>query len=118
MRILIAEDDDALSGQIKTALTNDGRAVDVVGDGDEAYFLGSTEPYDVIVLDIGLPKNDGLSVLKKLRAEKIDTPVLVLTARDSWSDKVDGLDAGADDYMGPAAATGHRPEEAERARAG
>ena len=99
MRILVAEDDIALSDQIKRALTAEGRAVDVVGDGVEAAHFGATEPYDIIILDIGLPKRDGLSVLKEWRSDGIATPVLILTARDSWSEKVDGLDAGADDYM-------------------
>ncbi len=99
MRILLAEDEQVLSDQIKTLLIAEGRAVDTVADGDEAHFLGSTEPYDMIILDIGLPGQDGISVLKKWRAEGIDTPVLILTARDGWSDRVDGLDAGADDYM-------------------
>ena len=99
MRILLAEDEQVLSDQIKTLLIAEGRAVDTVADGDEAHFLGATEPYDMIILDIGLPGQDGISVLKKWRAEGIDTPVLILTARDGWSDRVDGLDAGADDYM-------------------
>ena len=99
MRILLAEDEQVLSDQIKTLLIAEGRAVDTVADGDEAHFLGSTEPYDMIILDIGLPGQDGISVLKRWRAEGIDTPVLILTARDGWSDRVDGLDAGADDYM-------------------
>ncbi len=99
MRILLAEDEQVLSDQIRTLLISEGRAVDAVADGDEAHFLGSTEPYDMIILDIGLPGQDGISVLKKWRAEGIDTPVLILTARDGWSDRVDGLDAGADDYM-------------------
>lgn len=99
MRILLAEDEQVLSDQIRTLLISEGRAVDTVADGDEAHFLGSTEPYDMIILDIGLPGQDGISVLKKWRAEGIDTPVMILTARDGWSDRVDGLDAGADDYM-------------------
>lgn len=99
MRVLVAEDDPILNSQIRAALVEDGRAVDVVSDGDEAYFMGSSEPYDAIVLDLGLPQRDGLSVLKQLRKEKIGTPVLILTARDGWSERVEGLDAGADDYM-------------------
>ncbi|MCY4334880.1 MAG: response regulator transcription factor [Litoreibacter sp.] len=99
MRILLAEDETLLSDQIKTLLISEGRAVDVAFDGDEAHFLGETEPYDVIILDIGLPGQDGISVLKKWRSAGVDTPVLILTARDGWSDRVDGLDAGADDYM-------------------
>ena len=99
MRILVAEDDAALSQQIKAALVEEGRAVDVVADGEEALFLGSTEPYDLVVLDIGLPERDGISVLKEWRKDNVTTPVLILTARDGWSERVDGLDAGADDYM-------------------
>jgi two-component system OmpR family response regulator len=99
MRILVAEDDAALSGQIKAVLASQGRAVDVAGTGTEACFLGATEPYDLIVLDIGLPERDGISILKEWRRTQVDTQVLILTARDGWSDRVDGLDAGADDYM-------------------
>ncbi|MEM6408228.1 MAG: response regulator transcription factor [Pseudomonadota bacterium] len=99
MRILLAEDEQLLSDQVKALLISEGRAVDVAFDGHEAHFLGETEPYDMIILDIGLPGQDGLSVLKKWRSSGIDTPVLILTARDGWSDRVDGLDAGADDYM-------------------
>ncbi len=99
MRVLLAEDELVLSDQIKSLLVAEGRAVDVVLDGDEAHFLGSTEPYDIIILDLGLPNRDGISVLKNWRREGVDTPVLILTARDTWSERVDGLDAGADDYM-------------------
>ncbi len=99
MRILLAEDDVALGDQVKRALSSEGHAVDVTGDGIEAAHLGSTEPYDLVILDIGLPSRDGLSVLKEWRHTSVETPVLLLTARDSWSEKVDGLDAGADDYI-------------------
>jgi two-component system OmpR family response regulator len=99
MRILIAEDETVLCDQIKRALTAEGQVVDVVHDGEEAVFRGSNEPYDVIILDIGLPKKDGLSVLKEWRTFNVNTPVLILTARDGWTDRVDGLDAGADDYL-------------------
>ncbi len=99
MRILLAEDDISLSEQIKNALSAEGRVVDVVNDGAEAHFMGSTEPYDLVILDIGLPERDGISVLKDWRREDNDVPVLILTARDGWSERVDGLDAGADDYM-------------------
>lgn len=99
MRILLAEDEVALGDQIKRALTSEGRAVDVVTDGIEAAHLGETEPYDMIILDIGLPSRDGISILKEWRNNGLETPVLLLTARSSWSEKVDGLDAGADDYM-------------------
>lgn len=99
MRILVAEDDAVLSQQIKSCLAGEGHAVDVVSNGEEALFMGSTEPYSLVVLDIGLPERDGISVLKKWREEDVDAAVLILTARDGWSDRVDGLDAGADDYM-------------------
>lgn len=99
MRILLAEDEPQLCAQIKTLLNAEGRVVDVVNDGVEAHFMGSTEPYDMIILDIGLPERDGISVLREWRKDGIKTPVLILTARDGWSERVDGLDAGADDYM-------------------
>ncbi|MCU0827465.1 MAG: response regulator transcription factor [Tabrizicola sp.] len=114
MRILLAEDDPVLCDQITKVLSAEGRIVDVAHDGEEACFLGSTEPYDMIILDIGLPIRDGTSILKEWRGNGIDTPVLILTARDGWSDRVDGLDAGADDYM---TKPFHLPELAARVRA-
>ena len=99
MRVLLVEDDVDLSRQLKTALTDAGYAVDHAPDGEEAHFLGDTEPYDVIVLDLGLPRIDGVSVLERWRRDGKTTPVLILTARDRWSDKVAGIDAGADDYV-------------------
>ncbi len=99
MRVLVAEDEVALCDQIKRVLALEGKVVDVVHDGEEAAFRGATEPYDLIILDIGLPRRDGISVLKEWRRQDIGTPVLLLTARDGWSDRVDGLDAGADDYL-------------------
>lgn len=99
MRILVVEDDTNLNRQLKEALTEAGYAVDVAFDGEEGHFLGDTEPYDAIVLDIGLPQMDGLSVLEEWRRSGKTTPVLLLTARDRWSDKVQGIDAGADDYV-------------------
>jgi len=99
MRILLAEDEPALCDQVKAALSAEGHAVDIARDGEDAGHLGATEPYDLIILDIGLPSRDGISVLKDWRAAGVATPVLILTARGSWSEKVDGLDAGADDYM-------------------
>jgi len=99
MRVLIAEDEPVLANQIKTVLSSEGLAVDIAPDGAEAQFLGETEPYDMIILDIGLPIKDGLTVLKGWRSSGIDTPVLLLTARNDWTDRVDGLDAGADDYV-------------------
>ncbi len=99
MRILVVEDDTNLNRQIKEALTEGGYAVDVAFDGEEGHFLGDTEPYDAVVLDIGLPQMDGLSVLEEWRRAGKTMPVLLLTARDRWSDKVQGIDAGADDYV-------------------
>ncbi len=99
MRILVVEDDTNLNRQIKDALTEGGYAVDVAFDGEEGHFLGDTEPYDAVVLDIGLPQMDGLSVLEEWRRAGRTMPVLLLTARDRWSDKVQGIDAGADDYV-------------------
>ena len=99
MRILVVEDDANLNRQLKEALTEAGYVVDVAFDGEEGHFLGDTEPYDAVVLDIGLPQMDGLSVLEEWRRAGKKMPVLLLTARDRWSDKVQGIDAGADDYV-------------------
>jgi two-component system, OmpR family, response regulator len=114
MRILLAEDEVVLCDQIKRLLAAEGRIVDVVHDGQEACFLGATEAYDMIILDIGLPIRDGISILKEWRNNGIVIPVLILTARDGWSDRVDGLDAGADDYL---TKPFHLPELAARVRA-
>ena len=99
MRILVVEDDKDLNRQLVEALQQKGYAVDKAFDGEEGHFLGDTEPYDAIVLDLGLPVLDGVSVLSKWRRAGRKTPVLILTARDRWSDKVAGFDAGADDYV-------------------
>ncbi|MEE1654893.1 response regulator transcription factor [Microvirga sp. CF3062] len=99
MRLLVVEDDRTLNKQIVTALEQAGYAVDTAMDGEEGQFLGDTEPYDAIILDLGLPKVDGVSVLTAWRREGRKTPVIILTARDRWSDKVQGFDAGADDYV-------------------
>jgi len=99
VRILVAEDEAALSEQIATALSHAGYAVDCAADGERADFLGQTERYDAIVLDLGLPKLDGLTVLRRWRDAGVAAPVLVLTARSSWHEKVQGIDGGADDYM-------------------
>ena len=99
MRLLVVEDDPDLNRQLVTALGEAGYAVDTAFDGEEGHFLGDTEPYDAVVLDIGLPKKDGLSVLEQWRRDDRKMPVLILTARERWSDKVAGMDAGADDYV-------------------
>ena len=99
VRILVVEDEAALSEQLAAALGAAGYAVDCAADGERADFLGRTEGYDAVVLDLGLPKMDGLTVLRRWRESGIGTPVLVLTARGSWHEKVQGIDGGADDYM-------------------
>lgn len=99
MRALVVEDDPDLNRQLKAALSDAGYAVDTALDGEEGHFLGNSEPYDVVVLDIGLPKMDGLRVLEDWRRNGRHFPVLLLTARDRWGDKVQGFDAGADDYV-------------------
>jgi two-component system OmpR family response regulator len=99
LRLLVVEDDKDLNRQLVNAFEQAGYAVDRAFDGEEGWFLGDTEPYDAIVLDIGLPKKDGLSVLEEWRRAGRKAPVLLLTARDRWSDKVQGFDAGADDYV-------------------
>ena len=99
MRLLVVEDDKDLNRQLVQALSQAGYAVDRAFDGEEGQFLGETEPYDAVVLDIGLPKVDGVSVLEAWRKGGRTMPVLILTARDGWSEKVRGFDAGADDYV-------------------
>lgn len=99
MRLLVVEDDPDLSEQLVDALRDAGYAVDLTGDGEEAQFLGDTEPYDAVVLDLGLPNIDGMTVLERWRDNGRLMPVVILTARDRWSDKVAGFDAGADDYL-------------------
>jgi two-component system OmpR family response regulator len=99
MRLLVVEDDKDLNAQLGAALKDAGYVVDAAFDGEEGHFLGDTEPYDAVILDIGLPVLDGLSVLEKWRRDGRSMPVLLLTARDRWSDKVQGIDAGADDYV-------------------
>ena len=99
MRLLVVEDDPDLNRQLVSALSDAGYAVDTAFDGEEGHFLGDTEPYDAVVLDLGLPKKDGISVLEKWRRDNRKMPVLILTARERWSDKVAGMDAGADDYV-------------------
>ncbi len=99
MRLLIVEDEVELANQLGSALKDAGYAVDIAHDGEEGHFLGETEDYDAVILDLGLPKLDGVSVLEKWRAQGRVMPVLILTARDRWTDKVAGIDAGADDYV-------------------
>jgi len=99
VRLLVVEDDRELNRQLVEALQGAGYAVDRAYDGEEGHFLGDTEPYDAVVLDIGLPKRDGVGVLEQWRGAGRVMPVLILTARDRWSDKVQGFDAGADDYV-------------------
>ncbi len=99
MRILLIEDDLALQTNLKNHLITANYLVDVASDGEVGLFQGQEYPYDAAIIDVGLPKLDGISVIQQLREQSIDFPILVLTARDSWQDKVAGLDAGADDYL-------------------
>ena len=99
MRVLVVEDEPDLRRQIHRALSEAGYSVDQAPDGEEGEFLGDTEPYDAVVLDLGLPKVDGITVLRHWREAGRDMPVLILTARDGWNEKVAGFDAGADDYL-------------------
>lgn len=99
VRVLVVEDEVLLARQLTLALGQAGYAVDCAGDGERAEFLGQTEQYDAVVLDLGLPKVDGLTVLRRWREAGIAVPVLVLTARASWHEKVHGIDSGADDYV-------------------
>jgi two-component system OmpR family response regulator len=97
--VLVVEDEPRLSRQLTAALSQAGYAVDCAADGERAEFLGQTERYDAVVLDLGLPRIDGLTVLRRWRDAGLAVPVLVLTARGSWHDKVEGIDGGADDYV-------------------
>ena len=99
MKLLLVEDEPTLRQQIKTALVDAGYAVEEADNGRDAQFLGDTEAFDAVVLDLGLPVLDGLTVLQRWRAAGRRMPVLILTARDNWSEKVAGIDAGADDYL-------------------
>jgi two-component system OmpR family response regulator len=99
VRVLVAEDEPALSDHLVAVLTGAGYVVDAVRDGARAEFLGSTEQYDAVVLDLGLPGLDGLAVLRRWRDRGIHVPVLVLTARGAWHERVEGIDTGADDYL-------------------
>jgi len=99
MRVLVVEDEIALRDTLKTRLTEAGFAVDVAQDGEEGLFAGREYPLDVAIIDLGLPKLAGLEVIRRLRAAGKAFPILILTARDNWQDKVEGLQAGADDYV-------------------
>ena len=99
MRVLVVEDEARISRQLAASLGEAGYAVDCAADGARADFLARTETYDAILLDLGLPKVDGLTVLRRWREAGLDVPVLVLTARGSWHEKVQGIDSGADDYV-------------------
>lgn len=99
MRILIVEDESRIADDLEVALREAGYVTDRANDGETAWFKGDTEDYDAIILDLGLPKLDGMTVLRRWREADRLMPVLALTARDSWRDKVDGIDAGADDYL-------------------
>ena len=114
MRILVVEDEPTLSSQLVDALKAAGYVPETAFDGVEAAYLGKEEPFDAIVLDLGLPRLDGLSVLQGWRSSGVTTPVLILTARDSWHEKVAGIDAGADDYLSKPF---HMPELLARLRA-
>ena len=99
MRVLVVEDSRRLAGIVKRGLLEEGYAVDNAYDGEEAQYMAESTPFDLIVLDIMLPKKDGIAVCRDLRAKKVNTPILMLTAKDSVEDKVTGLDSGADDYL-------------------
>ena len=99
MRMLLVEDDDRIAGDIAAALRGAGFAVEREANGEEAWFRGDTEAFDAVVLDLGLPAMDGLAVLKRWRRDGRRFPILVLTARGSWAERVEGIDAGADDYL-------------------
>jgi DNA-binding response OmpR family regulator len=99
MRVLVVEDEAAVANSIQTWLERSGFKVDLAGNGEDAWFLGDTEEFAAVVLDLGLPKLDGLSVLKRWRAAGKTVPVIILSARGTWMERVEGIDAGADDYV-------------------
>lgn len=99
MRILVVEDETRIGADISAALSAAGFVAELTGDGEDAWFRGDTEPYDLVILDLGLPRMDGLSVLRRWREAGRHLPVLILTARGSWPERVEGIDAGADDYL-------------------
>lgn len=100
MRLLLVEDDAALGERLRARLAQEGYAVDLAADGIDGAHLGATEPYDAVILDLGLPRKPGLAILRDWRAAGNSVPVLILTARDGWAERVEGLQAGADDYLG------------------
>ncbi len=99
MRVLVVEDEAPIAADIRRGLEANGYTVELCADGEAAWFQGGTEDFAAIVLDLGLPRVDGLTVLKRWRSEGVKTPVLVLTARGAWTERVEGIDAGADDYL-------------------
>ena len=100
MRLLLVEDDSKLSQSLRLELKKQGYAVDIANNGIDAEFMGNEEPYDIVILDLGLPQRSGMDVLKNWRQRNNNVPVIVLTARDAWHERVDGFKAGADDYLG------------------
>ena len=99
MRLLLLEDDDRIARDVMATLKAAGYSVERETEGEEGWFKGDTEDYDAVILDLGLPSLDGLTILKRWRANGRTMPVLILTARGSWSERVDGIDSGADDYL-------------------
>jgi len=99
MRVLVVEDDKDIASQLKQALTHSGYAVDVAPDGEEGLYMGQEFPIDLAIIDVGLPKLNGIELVKELRAAGKMFPILILTARGKWQDKVEGLEAGSDDYL-------------------
>jgi DNA-binding response OmpR family regulator len=99
MRVLIAEDEKQIAAEVASLLEKAGYVTETVGDGEDAWFRGETEDYDAIIIDLGLPRLDGLSVIRRLREGGVETPILVLTARGTWMERVEGIDVGADDYL-------------------
>ena len=114
MRALVVEDEDVLREQITDALRAEGFAIDASGDGREGLYLATEMPIDVVIVDIGLPELDGLELVRQARTAGVNVPVLLLTARDTWQDKVEGLESGADDYL---TKPFHMPELLARVRA-
>ena len=99
MRVLVVEDEAAVAESVRARLERNGFVVDVARDGEDAWFAGDTEDFSAVILDLGLPTLDGLTILKRWRKGGRTMPVIVLTARGSWKERVEGIDAGADDYL-------------------